>query len=144
MPNSAALYHNIKIDKNGEPYIDTKFPNKKYVNYLGQEAVFNKETGEWIKDGINDATYNIAGTDETLKGKYENIAYHLLDDNSDVNLWIRYGTSNKDILTSEQRKEINEVGTAYYINSVFRYYATIRGRVDNNIYQEYLKIGVGE
>ena len=60
LPNTESQLHNIKIDKNGEPYIDTTFPNEKYANNMGQEAVFEKKSGKWVKDGINDATYNIA------------------------------------------------------------------------------------
>lgn len=102
MPNSAALYHNIKIDKKGEPYIDTTFPNKKYVNYIGQEAVFNKETGEWIKDGINDATYNIAVWEKDYKINELNVHFK-----QDVDLWKNYGVGPHDKLTKTQRENID-------------------------------------
>ena len=57
--DSMAQLHNIEIDENGEVYINTKFPNEKYVNKKGKEVVINKKTGEIINDGINNGTYNM-------------------------------------------------------------------------------------
>lgn len=42
----AAQYHNIEVDENGEVSINLKFPNEKYVNKKGEEAVFNKKKQE--------------------------------------------------------------------------------------------------
>ena len=105
VPNSAALYHNLRLDENGNPYIDTTFPNRKYVNNIGQEAVFSKQSGEWIRDGINDATYNIAVT-ELNTDIIRDTKTHLFDGNGDVALWENYGVGKHDKLTKEQRKEI--------------------------------------
>ena len=49
LEDEASVFHNIKLDKDNKPYIDTTFPNEKYVNNIGQEAVFDKKTGSWIK-----------------------------------------------------------------------------------------------
>ena len=139
LPDKAAQFHNIKIDKNGDPYIDITFPNEKYVNYSGQEAVFNKKSGKWVNDGINNATYNVAGEDGSIKGVLENIFYHIFFDNSDVNLWIKYDVGPNAKLTEAQRNFLNNIGSKYYLDPIFRDYVNTRGKLDYKIYKDYLK-----
>ena len=139
LPDKAAQFHNIKIDKNGDPYIDITFPNEKYVNYSGQEAVFNKKSGKWVNDGINNATYNVAGEDDSIKGVLENIFYHIFFDNSDVNLWIKYDVGPNAKLTEAQRNFLNNIGSKYYLDPIFRDYVNTRGKLDYKIYKDYLK-----
>ena len=121
LPNTESQYHNIKIDENGNPYIDTTFPNEKYANNIGQEAVFDKKSGKWIKDGINDATYNIAYWEKDLK--LSDLYDHLFDEKGDVELWEDYGVGPHDKLTKDQRKEISELGKSYLLNLSYRRYA---------------------
>jgi len=121
LPNTESQYHNIKIDENGNPYIDTTFPNEKYANNIGQEAVFDKKSGKWIKDGINDATYNIAYWEKDLK--ISDLYDHLFDEKGDVELWEDYGVGPHDKLTKDQRKEISELGKSYLLNLSYRRYA---------------------
>ncbi|PMC67704.1 hypothetical protein CJ209_11905 [Fusobacterium nucleatum] len=139
LPDKAAQFHNIKIDKNGDPYIDITFPNEKYVNYSGQEAVFNKKSGKWVNDGMNNATYNVAGEDGSIKGVLENIFYHIFFDNSDVNLWIKYDVGPNAKLTEAQRNFLNNIGSKYYLDPIFRDYVNTRGKLDYKIYKDYLK-----
>ena len=139
LPDKAAQFHNIKIDKNGDLYIDITFPNEKYVNYSGQEAVFNKKSGKWVNDGINNATYNVAGEDGSIKGVLENIFYHIFFDNSDVNLWIKYDVGPNAKLTEAQRNFLNNIGSKYYLDPIFRDYVNTRGKLDYKIYKDYLK-----
>ena len=139
LPDKAAQFHNIKIDKNGDPYIDITFPNEKYVNYSGQEAVFNKKSGKWVNDGINNATYNVAGEDASIKGVLENIFYHIFFDNLDVNLWIKYDVGPNAKLTEAQRNFLNNIGSKYYLDPIFRDYVNTRGKLDYKIYKDYLK-----
>ncbi len=139
----ASLYHNVKYDPSmNEPEIDLNFPNIKYVNENGEEAVFNKVTGKWVEDGINDATYNIAGLDGSLKGIIDNFS-HLLGENSDVNLWVEYGVGFNDKLTKKQRQKIQKIGKAYYTDFMFRNYVNGRGKLNYSVYKDYLKM-VGE
>ena len=141
LPNTESQLHNIKIDKNGEPYIDTTFPNEKYINYSGQEAVFNKKSGKWVNDGINNATYNIAGLDGTIKGAvYDNLIYHLFVNESDVNLWIKYDVGPNSKLTEVQRRQLNEIGSKYYLDSIFRDYINTRGKLNYRIYEDYTQM----
>ena len=35
LEDEASVFHNIKLDKDNKPYIDTTFPNEKYVNNIG-------------------------------------------------------------------------------------------------------------
>ena len=121
LPNTESQYHNIKIDENGNPYIDTTFPNEKYANNIGQEAVFDKKSGKWIKDGINDATYNIPYLEKDLK--ISDLYDHLFDEKGDVELWEDYGVGPHDKLTKDQRKEISELGKSYLLNLSYRRYA---------------------
>ena len=139
LPDKAAQFHNIKIDKNGDPYIDITFPNEKYVNYSGQEAVFNKKSGKWVNDGMNNATYNVAGEDGSIKGVLENIFSHIFFDNSDVNLWIKYDVGPNAKLTEAQRNFLNNIGSKYYLDPIFRDYVNTRGKLDYKIYKDYLK-----
>ncbi|WDD88489.1 hemagglutinin repeat-containing protein [Fusobacterium nucleatum] len=121
LPNTESQYHNIKIDENGKPYIDTTFPNEKYANNIGQEAVFEKKSGKWVKDGINDATYNVAYWEKNYK--VSDLYNHLYDEKGDVDLWEDYGVGPHDKLTKEQRKEISELGKIYLLDLSFRRYA---------------------
>ncbi len=139
LPDKEAQFHNIKIDENGDPYIDITFPNEKYVNNTGQEAVFNKKSGKWVNDGINNATYNVAGEDGSIKGVLENIFYHIFFDNSDVNLWIKYDVGPNAKLTEAQRNFLNNIGSKYYLDPIFRDYVNTRGKLDYKIYKDYLK-----
>ncbi|SDB44837.1 Haemagluttinin repeat-containing protein [Fusobacterium necrophorum] len=139
LSDSKSLYHNIKIDKNGKPYIDTSFPNEKYVNNVGQEAVFNKRTGKWINDGINNATYNV-GVGELNFNIGRDYAVHLLGSRSDVGLWEDYGASPNDTLTREQRKAISKLGKKYFFNSEFRDFSNRMGKISEEKYQEYLDV----
>ena len=108
---------------------------------VGQEAVFDKKTGSWIKDGINNATYNIAGRDGTVKGFwYDNLFYHLFADESDVNLWIKYDIGPNQILTQSQREELNKIGTRYFWDYIFRGYPKVKGKMDINTYKNYIKL----
>ena len=140
LPDKAAQFHNIKIDKNGDPYIDITFPNEKYVNYSGQEAVFNKKSGKWVNDGINNATYNVAGEDGSIKGVLENIFYHIFFDNSDVNLWIKYDVGPNAKLTEAQRNFLNNIGSKYYLDPIFRDYVNTRGKLNYRIYEDYTQM----
>ncbi|MGF6907914.1 hypothetical protein [Fusobacterium sp. PH5-44] len=56
--DAASLYHNLVLGTDGIIYIDLTFPNMKYENKLGQEAVFDKNR-RWVT-GMNSATYNKA------------------------------------------------------------------------------------
>ena len=105
---------------------------------VGQEAVFSKKSGEWINDGINNATYNIAGRDGTVKGFfYDNLIYHLFADESDVNLWIKYDIGPNQILTQSQREELNKIGPRYFWDYIFRGYSKVKGKMDINTYKNY-------
>lgn len=116
-----AQLHNIEIDENGEVSINTKFPNEKHVNKKGKEVVINKKSGKWIKDGINDATYNIAYWEKDLK--LSDLYNHLFDEKGDVELWEDYGVGPHDKLTKDQRKEISQLGKSYLLNLSYRRYA---------------------
>ena len=145
LEDEASVFHNIKLDKDNKPYIDATFPNEKYVNNIGQEAVFDKKTGSWIKDGINNATYNIAGRDGTVKGFfYDNLFYHLFADESDVNLWIKYDVGPNSKLTEVQRRQLNEIGRRYYSDPIFRDYVNIRGKLNYRIYEDYTQMIEGD
>ena len=112
---------------------------------VGQEAVFDKKTGSWIKDGINNATYNIAGRDGTVKGFfYDNLFYHLFADESDVNLWIKYDVGPNSKLTEVQRRQLNEIGRRYYSDPIFRDYVNIRGKLNYRIYEDYTQMIEGD
>lgn len=127
--------------KNGEVSINLKFPNEKYVNNVGQEAVFIKKSGEWINDGINNATYNIAGLDGTIKGFfYDNLIYHLFVNESDVNLWIKYDVGPNSKLTEVQRRQLNEIGSRYYLDPIFRDYVNTKGKLNYRIYEDYTQM----
>ena len=140
-----AQYHNIEVDENGEVSINLKFPNEKHVNNVGQEAVFSKKSGEWINDGINNATYNIAGLDGTIKGAvYDNLIYHLFVNESDVNLWIKYDVGPNSKLTEVQRRQLNEIGRRYYSDPIFRDYVNIRGKLNYRIYEDYTQMIEGD
>ncbi|WP_083232301.1 hemagglutinin repeat-containing protein [Fusobacterium massiliense] len=140
-----AQYHNIEIDENGEVSINLKFPNEKHVNNIGQEAVFNKKSGKWVNDGINNATYNIAGLDGTIKGfAYDNLIYHLFADESDVNLWIKYDVEQNSKLTEIQRRQLNEIGSRYYLDLIFRDYVNTRGKLNYRIYEDYMQMIKGD
>ena len=121
LPDTESQYHNIKIDENGNLYTDTTFPNEKHANNIGQEAVFDKKSGKWIKDGINDATYNIAYWEKDLK--LSDLYNHLFDEKGDVELWEDYGVGPHDKLTKDQRKEISQLGKSYLLNLSYRRYA---------------------
>lgn len=86
LEDEASVFHNIKLDKDNKPYIDTTFPNEKYVNNVGQEAVFNKGTGKWVNDGINNATYNV-GVGELNFNIGRDYAVHLLGSRTMGRLW---------------------------------------------------------
>mgnify|MGYP002740894584 CR=1 FL=1 len=136
-----AQYHNIEVDENGEVSINLKFPNEKHVNNVGQEAVFSKKSGEWINDGINNATYNIAGLDGTIKGAvYDNLIYHLFVNESDVNLWIKYDVGPNSKLTEVQRRQLNEIGSRYYLDPIFRDYVNTKGKLNYRIYEDYTQM----
>ena len=136
-----AQYHNIEVDENGEVSINLKFPNEKHVNNVGQEAVFSKKSGEWINDGINNATYNIAGLDGTIKGFfYDNLIYHLFVNESDVNLWIKYDVGPNSKLTEVQRRQLNEIGSRYYLDPIFRDYVNTKGKLNYRIYEDYTQM----
>ena len=114
LPDSEALYHNIKINEKGEAYIDNSFPNEKYVNAQGEEAVFSKKTGSWIDDGINNATYNIGVWEKDLI--LRDLIIHMNDKKGDVNLWMEYGVGANDKLTKEQKKKLTEQANKIYFN----------------------------
>ena len=136
-----AQYHNIEVDENGEVSINLKFPNEKHVNNVGQEAVFSKKSGEWINDGINNATYNIAGLDGTRKGAVsDNLIYHLFVNESDVNLWIKYDVGPNSKLTEVQRRQLNEIGSRYYLDPIFRDYVNTKGKLNYRIYEDYTQM----
>ena len=137
LEDEASVFHNIKLDKDNKPYIDTTFPNEKYVNNVGQEAVFNKGTGKWVNDGINNATYNV-GVGELNFNIGRDYAVHLLGSRSDVGLWEDYGASLNDTLTREQRKAISKLGKKYFFNSEFRDFSNRMGKISEEKYQEYL------
>lgn len=112
--DSFSLYHNIKLDENGEPYIDASFPNEKYVNAQREEAIFSKENGIWIDDGINNETYNIGVWEKNLI--FRNLSVHMRDKKGDVKLWLEYGVGPNDRLTKEQRKKITKDANIIYFN----------------------------
>lgn len=104
-----------------------------------------KKTGSWIKDGINNATYNIVGRDGTVKGFfYDNLFYHLFADESDVNLWIKYDVGPNSKLTEVQRRQLNEIGRRYYSDPIFRDYVNIRGKLNYRIYEDYTQMIEGD
>ncbi len=114
VPDLEAVWHNIGIDKNGNLYIDTSFPNEKYVNLNGQEVVFNKATGKWVSDGINDATYNIAVWEKDWN--ILDLLHHGSLPENDVNMWKEYGVGSNDKLTKDQRNLIYNKGIYIYEN----------------------------
>ena len=146
LPNTESQLHNIKIDKNGEPYIDTTFPNEKYANNMGQEAVFEKKSGKWVKDGINDATYNIAIWEKNYK--LNELYYHLKSGTGDVKLWKKYGVGPNDKLTEEQRNILYEISEIYYLDKDFQDYLNLNKskkitlkEYENYLYNKYKENG---
>jgi len=146
LPNTESQYHNIKIDENGKPYIDTTFPNEKYANNIGQEAVFEKKSGKWVKDGINDATYNIAIWEKNYK--LNELYYHLKSGTGDVKLWKKYGVGPNDKLTEEQRNILYEISENYYLDKDFQDYLNLNKskkitlkEYENYLYNKYKKNG---
>ncbi|WP_339012714.1 hemagglutinin repeat-containing protein [Fusobacterium animalis] len=146
LPNTESQLHNIKIDKNGEPYIDTTFPNEKYANNMGQEAVFEKKSGKWVKDGINDATYNIAIWEKNYK--LNELYYHLKSETGDVKLWKKYGVGPNDKLTEEQRNILYEISENYYLDKDFQDYLNLNKskkitlkEYENYLYNKYKENG---
>ena len=146
LPNTESQLHNIKLDENGNPYIDTTFPNEKYANNMGQEAVFEKKSGKWVKDGINDATYNIAIWEKNYK--LNELYYHLKSGTGDVKLWKKYGVGPNDKLTEEQRNILYEISENYYLDKDFQDYLNLNKskkitlkEYENYLYNKYKKNG---
>ncbi len=98
-------------------------PNEKYVNGYGEEAVFNKETGKVINDGINDGTFNIAGGDDFPW--VIDIYRHMKGKTSDVGLWVEFGTGPNDPTTKQERQELKSKSMKTIMNLIFKQKAKI-------------------
>lgn len=103
------------------------------MNYIGQEAIFDKKTGEWIRDGINDPTYNVAVWENDYKFNELNIHFNL-----DVKLWEREGVDPQDKLNKLQRKEIIDISKYYFLDKNYRNFAEKYGKASIKNYQIYL------
>ena len=137
--DSMAQLHNIEIDENGEVYINTKFPNEKYVNKKGKEVVINKKTGEIINDGINNGTYNMGVWEGSYNFLDFDVAYeNIIHLGIDVPAWIDYGVNSKDKLTKAQREELYEMSKLYFKDYLFREVVDKNGKLNYKIYQEYM------
>ena len=137
--DSMAQLHNIEIDENGEVYINTKFPNEKYVNKKGKEVVINKKTGEIINDGINNGTYNMGVWEGSYNFLDFDVAYeNIIHLGIDVPAWIDYGVNSKDKLTKAQREELYEISKLYFKDYLFREVVDKNGKLNYKIYQEYM------
>ena len=139
LPDSMAQLHNIEIDENGEVYINTKFPNEKYVNKKGKEVVINKKTGEIINDGINNGTYNMGVWEGSYNFLDFDVAYeNIIHLGIGVPAWIDYGVNSKDKLTKAQREELYEISKLYFKDYLFREVVDKNGKLNYKIYQEYM------
>ena len=137
--DSMAQLHNIEIDENGEVYINTKFPNEKYVNKKGKEVVINKKTGEIINDGINNGTYNMGVWEGSYNFLDFDVAYeNIIHLGIGVPAWIDYGVNSKDKLTKAQREELYEISKLYFKDYLFREVVDKNGKLNYKIYQEYM------
>ena len=123
-PNMMSLYHNLFISESNILYIDLTFPNEKYENKLGQEAVFDKD-GNWVT-GMNAGTYNIG----TLKGNrwIKGGKEHNIGVFSDVEMWVRYGIGPEDELTMSDRQKISQLGKSQTLNLDFKLWRATSGR----------------
>lgn len=121
--------------------IYTNPKNEKWVNGKGEEYIFNIETGRIVKDGINNGTFNIAGNDKNSFNPIDTIVHFGLD----VASWENYGIGKNDVLTKEQRKIFNEMGSKYIKNPIFKSYIDNLkgGKLTESIYREYLKFEGG-
>ncbi|MGF6907843.1 hypothetical protein [Fusobacterium sp. PH5-44] len=116
--SSGSLLHNVII--NGEKVsINIMSINEKWQNKIGEEVVFNK-SGEVIRDGVNDGTYNIAthlGRNTTLANGFFT---HLVGGTSDVTMWEKYGVGEHDILTIDKRQELSKLSLIWSLDSEFK------------------------
>lgn len=128
-------YHNIFYNKEYGWYIDPTFPNEKYMNDFGQEIVINKKTGEIVKDGVNDGTYNVGSFqgEDSFKGKDVHFEY-------DTTFWEEFGASSQDKTTKEDRKKLSSLMKIYIIDPNFRGYTNSRGVISSSVYKDYLEI----
>lgn len=92
-----------------------------------------KKTGEWIRDGINDPTYNVAVWENDYKFNELNIHFNL-----DVKLWEREGVGPQDKLNKLQRKEIIDISKYYFLDKNYRNFAEKYGKASIKNYQIYL------
>ena len=59
---------------------------------------------------------------------------------TDVNLWIKYDVGPNSKLTEVQRRQLNEIGSRYYLDPIFRDYVNTKGKLNYRIYEDYTQM----